>query len=201
MLWSMGSQRVRQDWMTELNWTGEFGQEWIHVYVWLSPFAVHPKLILSISYTPIQSKKLNKINKWKINRISVLLTEGLEQCWTHWVPNKGLPNKQMNYNQYPITSQAYAYSEHDWNTLHIHSKVHYQNIQVRIIQPWLQRVPHGKTTEVLSTKKSLRSSDLAGKKYALDKVIKQSKAMNTYHYLLKLPSKPHAFYFLLKTGL
>ena len=23
---------------------GEFGREWIHVYVWLSPFAVHPKL-------------------------------------------------------------------------------------------------------------------------------------------------------------
>ena len=26
-------------------WRGEeFGGEWIHVYVWLSPFAVHPKL-------------------------------------------------------------------------------------------------------------------------------------------------------------
>ena len=23
---------------------GEFGREWIHVYVWMSPFAVHPKL-------------------------------------------------------------------------------------------------------------------------------------------------------------
>ena len=23
---------------------GEFGGEWIHVYVWLSPFATHPKL-------------------------------------------------------------------------------------------------------------------------------------------------------------
>ena len=23
---------------------GEFGGEWIHVYIWLSPFAVHPKL-------------------------------------------------------------------------------------------------------------------------------------------------------------
>ena len=23
---------------------GEFGEEWIHVYVWLSPFAVHLKL-------------------------------------------------------------------------------------------------------------------------------------------------------------
>ena len=23
---------------------GEFGEEWIHVYMWLSPFAVHLKL-------------------------------------------------------------------------------------------------------------------------------------------------------------
>ena len=27
------------------DWTGgEFGGEWIHVYVWLSPFDVHPRL-------------------------------------------------------------------------------------------------------------------------------------------------------------
>ena len=59
----------------------------------------------------------------------------------------------------------------------------------------------GKTTEVLITKESLRSPDLAGKKYALGKVIQKSKAMNTYYYLLKLPRKPHTFYFLLKTSL
>ena len=32
---------------------GEFGGEWIHVYVWLSPFAVHLKLshcLFAISY-------------------------------------------------------------------------------------------------------------------------------------------------------
>ena len=33
---------------------GESGEEWIHVYVWLSPFTVHLKLsLLLISYTPI----------------------------------------------------------------------------------------------------------------------------------------------------
>ena len=32
-------QRYVRGWMG-----GEFGREWIHVYVWLSPFAVHPKL-------------------------------------------------------------------------------------------------------------------------------------------------------------
>ena len=44
---------------------GEFGGEWIHVYEWLSPFAVHLKLSLCcllIGYSPTQNKKLkNKI--------------------------------------------------------------------------------------------------------------------------------------------
>ena len=44
---------------------GEFEGEWIHVYVWLSPFAVHLKLSLCcllIGYSPTQNKKLkNKI--------------------------------------------------------------------------------------------------------------------------------------------
>ena len=42
---------------------GESGGEWIHVYVWLSPFAVHLKLsqcCLLISYTPIQNKRFFK---------------------------------------------------------------------------------------------------------------------------------------------
>ena len=39
-----------------------FGGEWIHVYVWLSPFAVYLKLLhcLLIIYTPIQNKKFQK---------------------------------------------------------------------------------------------------------------------------------------------
>ena len=39
-------------------WMGEeFGEEWIHVYEWLSPFAVHlnPSHLLT-DYTPIQNK-------------------------------------------------------------------------------------------------------------------------------------------------
>ena len=36
---------------------GELGGEWIHVYVWLSPFAVCLKLSLLISYTLMQKKK------------------------------------------------------------------------------------------------------------------------------------------------
>ena len=46
-------------WMRE-----KLGGEWIHVYVWLSPFAVHLKLsqhCLLIGYTPVQNKKLKKI--------------------------------------------------------------------------------------------------------------------------------------------
>ena len=42
---------------------GEFGEEWVHVYVWLSRFTVHLKLPqhrLLIGYTQIQNKKLKK---------------------------------------------------------------------------------------------------------------------------------------------
>ena len=49
-------------------WMGEgCGGEWIHVYVWLSPSAIHLKLshCLLIGYTPIQNKKLEKTNKTK----------------------------------------------------------------------------------------------------------------------------------------
>ena len=44
----------------------EFGGEWVHVYVWLSPLAVHLKLsqhYLLIGYTPIQNKNLKKNKK------------------------------------------------------------------------------------------------------------------------------------------
>ena len=47
---------------------GAFGGEWIHVYVWLSPFTVHLKLPLYqllIGYTPIQNKKLDQKKKRK----------------------------------------------------------------------------------------------------------------------------------------
>ena len=33
------AQCTREAWMG-----GEFGREWVHVFVWLSPFAVHLKL-------------------------------------------------------------------------------------------------------------------------------------------------------------
>ena len=47
---------------------GEFGGEWIHVYVWLSPITVHLKLTtLLIDYIPIQNifgfKKFKKCKK------------------------------------------------------------------------------------------------------------------------------------------
>ena len=45
---------------------GEFGGEWIQVFVWLSPFAVHLKLSQHcslISYTTIQNKKFLKNKK------------------------------------------------------------------------------------------------------------------------------------------
>ena len=43
---------------------GGFGEEWIHVYVWLTPFTVLLKLSQCcqslIGYTPKQNKKLKK---------------------------------------------------------------------------------------------------------------------------------------------
>ena len=41
---------------------GEFGGEWVHVYVWLNPFAVHlkPSHCLWISCTPTQNKVFKK---------------------------------------------------------------------------------------------------------------------------------------------
>ena len=45
---------------------GEFGREWIYVYVWLSPFAVHLKLSLHCllnSYIPMQNKRVVKRKK------------------------------------------------------------------------------------------------------------------------------------------
>ena len=39
---------------------GEFGAEWIHVYVWLSPFAVHLKLLQLCLSAMLQHKKFKK---------------------------------------------------------------------------------------------------------------------------------------------
>ena len=46
---------------------GGFGGEWIHVCVWLSPFTVHLKLLLLVSY--IQYKMLLVLKKIKIKKI------------------------------------------------------------------------------------------------------------------------------------
>ena len=42
---------------------GEFGEEWMHVYAWLSPFALHLKLshcLLAIPQYKIKGLKLQK---------------------------------------------------------------------------------------------------------------------------------------------
>ena len=49
---------------------GAFGGEWVHVYVWMSPFFVHVKWsqhCLLIGYTPIQNKKFFFSFKWLQN--------------------------------------------------------------------------------------------------------------------------------------
>ena len=51
--------------MWQPGWKWGLGGERIHVYVWLSPFAVHPTLL--IGYSPIQ----NKTSKEKIRKGSI----------------------------------------------------------------------------------------------------------------------------------
>ena len=46
---------------------GEFGGEWIHVYVWLSPFAVHLKLSTKHYLSALVQYKI-KSKKIKIKR-------------------------------------------------------------------------------------------------------------------------------------
>ena len=51
---------------------GEFGREWIHMYVWLGPFAVHLQLSQQLIGYPQyrKKKKLKKIkNTWYIVKI------------------------------------------------------------------------------------------------------------------------------------
>ena len=45
---------------------GEFGEEWIHVYVWLSPFPVHLKLSQHCSSTVLEYKIKSLIEKVKL---------------------------------------------------------------------------------------------------------------------------------------
>ena len=50
---------------------GEFGGEWIHAYVWLSPFAVHLKPIptLSIGYTPEENEKFKNTDSQATGKV------------------------------------------------------------------------------------------------------------------------------------
>ena len=54
----------------------EFGGEWIHVYVWLSPFTVHlkPSHCLLIGYTPVQNKKLKKRSQSQKDKYSIYMS-------------------------------------------------------------------------------------------------------------------------------
>ena len=55
---------------------GGFGGEWIHAYVWLNPFAVHPQLwqrcYLAIVQYKIKSKKKKKEEDWDASDGSVI---------------------------------------------------------------------------------------------------------------------------------
>ena len=44
---------------------GEFGDEWIHVYAWLSPFAIHLKLSHIVIYPNRKYKAEKKIKQYR----------------------------------------------------------------------------------------------------------------------------------------
>lgn len=65
----------------------EFRGDWIHVYVWLSPFAVHLETItiLLIGCTPTQNKKFKtdqkrKVCNFKGYRIIDTMIRSFEMC-------------------------------------------------------------------------------------------------------------------------
>ena len=76
-----------------------FGGEWIHVYVWLSPFSVHPKLPQHCTLAIPQYKKFKteahiySLNNSRGQKTQINIT-GLE-CWQGCAPSKGLRGEQV----------------------------------------------------------------------------------------------------------
>ena len=67
VLQSMGSQRVRHDWVTELNWTA--------MYIWYWCFLVHMAL-LSSDIKFISSKMYSAVSPWIYTMIQWYISEG-----------------------------------------------------------------------------------------------------------------------------
>ena len=65
---------------------GEFGGDWIHVYVWLSIFTVDLTALL-ISYTPIQSKGVKKKKK-TTRKSDVIATKTVHKYYDLLAPGK-----------------------------------------------------------------------------------------------------------------
>lgn len=58
-------------------WRG-VGEEWMHVYLWLSPFGVHVKLSQHlIGYTPMEIKSLKKLKYSKVKK-RLKLSKGIK---------------------------------------------------------------------------------------------------------------------------
>ena len=67
---------------------GEFGGEWMHVCVWLSPFTVHLKLsqhYLLTAYTPMQNKKLKDV----LDLVRMSCKDWSNIGLVFWLPGQG----------------------------------------------------------------------------------------------------------------
>jgi len=73
---------------------GEFGEEWIHIDVWLIPFSVHPKYHNTVNwlYSNVKQKVLKCGEKCITKRISY------ELCVTAWRQVYRVPviNRKLN---------------------------------------------------------------------------------------------------------
>ena len=87
---------------------GEFGEEWIHVYVWLSPFAVHPKqsqhcIVMPVLQYKISLKLKKKIKLVQWERMGARDSEFRIDMYTllylKWITNKDLLHGTWNSAQ------------------------------------------------------------------------------------------------------
>ena len=67
----------------------EFGEEWLHVYVWLDSYTIYlkiPQYCLLIGYIPKQNKKLKK-------KFLMSLSNHLEVSYNYIITSTGLYRK------------------------------------------------------------------------------------------------------------
>ena len=82
---------------------GEFGGEWIHVYIWLSPFTVHLKLSAIPQY---------KIKRWKLKKkvwVLFLCWTKRNDCWHDYSSQKVSHSRPFHTNIHERKSGQFVF--------------------------------------------------------------------------------------------